>query len=218
MFFKINNPTDYKVAMYIRLSKEDEDKKEESQSVTNQRSLIISFIKENNLNLVGTYIDDGVSGTTFDRPEFNKMIEDINNRKINMVITKDLSRLGRDHIETGNLLEKYFPTHNIRYVAINDNYDSLEDDSSANDIAPFKNVFNDMYAKDISKKVRTALHTKQLNGEFIGTNAPIGYIKDKDNKHKLVIDKNTSYIVKRIFREFLDGKRNKHHLQKFNKR
>ena len=158
--------------------------------------------------LVQTLIDHG----------FKALMQDIESGNINMVITKDLSRLGRDHIETGNLIEKYFPTHNIRYVAINDNYDSLEDDSSANDIAPFKNVFNDMYAKDISKKVRTALHTKQLNGEFIGTNAPIGYIKDTNNKHKLVIDKNTSYIVKRIFREFLSGKRYKQYLQRFNKR
>ncbi len=149
---------------------------------------------------------------------FKSLIQDIELGKINMVITKDLSRLGRDHIETGNLIEKYFPTNNIRYVAINDNYDSLKDESSANDMAPLKNVFNDMYAKDISKKVRTALHTKQLNGEFIGTNAPIGYIKDTKNKHKLIIDKNTSYIVKRIFKEFLEGKRNKHYMQKFNKR
>lgn len=137
---------------------------------------------------------------------FKKLISDIENGKINMVITKDLSRLGRDHIETGNLLEKYFPLHNIRYVAINDSYDSFLEDSNSNDFAPFKNVFNDMYAKDISKKVRTALHTKQLNGEFIGTSAPIGYMKDTENRNKLVINPKTEYIVKRIFKEFLLGK------------
>lgn len=151
------------------------------------------------VSLVQTLIDHG----------FKSLMQDIESGNINMVITKDLSRLGRDHIETGNLIEKVFPTHNIRYVAINDGYDSLDEDSSANDIAPFKNVFNDMYAKDISKKVRSALYTKQLNGEFIGTNAPIGYLKDKGNKHKLVIDENTCYIVKRIYREFLSGKRYK---------
>lgn len=150
-------------------------------------------------SLVQTLIDLG----------FKSLMQDIENGAINMVITKDLSRLGRDHIETGNLIEKVFPTYDIRYVAINDGYDSLYEDSSANDIAPFKNVFNDMYAKDISKKVRTALYTKQLNGEFIGTNAPIGYVKDKENKHKLLIDANTAYIVKRIYREFLNGKRYK---------
>lgn len=143
---------------------------------------------------------------------FKTLMQDIESGNINMVITKDLSRLGRDHIETGNLIEKVFPAHNIRYVAINDGYDSLNEETSANDIAPFKNVFNDMYAKDISKKVRTALYTKQLNGDFIGTNAPIGYIKDKENKHKLVIDENTAYIVKRIYREFLSGKRSKRYM------
>ena len=210
---------EYKVGAYVRLSREDETKTSNfSESINNQKEYILKYISDNNLNLVNIYVDDGFSGTNFDRPGVKSLMQDIELGTINMVITKDLSRLGRDHIETGNLIEKYFPTHNIRYVAINDNYDSLEDDSSANDIAPFKNVFNDMYAKDISKKVRTALHTKQLNGEFIGTNAPIGYIKDTNNKHKLVIDKNTSYIVKRIFREFLDGKRNKHYMQKFNKR
>lgn len=210
---------EYKVGAYVRLSREDETKTSNfSESINNQKEYILKYISDNNLNLVNIYVDDGFSGTNFDRPGFKSLMQDIKLGKINMVITKDLSRLGRDHIETGNLLEKYFPTHNIRYVAINDGYDSLEDDSSANDIAPFKNVFNDMYAKDISKKVRTALHTKQLNGDFIGTNAPIGYIKDTNNKHKLLIDRNTSYIVKRIFREFLSGTRNKHYMQKFNKR
>lgn len=140
---------------------------------------------------------------------FKALMQDVESGVINMVITKDLSRLGRDHIETGNLIEKVFPMYNIRYVAINDGYDSLNEESSSNDMVPFKTVFNDMYAKDISKKVRTALYTKQLNGEFIGTNAPIGYIKDAENKHKLIIDENTCYIVKRIYGEFLNGNRNK---------
>ena len=201
---------DYKVGEYVRLSREDETKTSNfSESINNQKEYILKYISDNNLNLVNIYIDDGFSGTNFDRPGFKSLMQDIEANKINMVITKDLSRLGRDHIETGNLIEKVFPSHNIRYVAINDNYDSLEEESSANDIAPFKNVFNDMYAKDISKKVRSALYTKQLNGEFIGTNTPIGYVKDKENKHKLVVDENTSYIIKRIYREFLSGKRYK---------
>ena len=201
---------DYKVGAYVRLSREDETKTSNfSESINNQKEYILKYISDNNLNLVNIYIDDGFSGTNFDRPGFKSLMQDIEANKINMVITKDLSRLGRDHIETGNLIEKVFPSHNIRYVAINDNYDSLEEESSANDIAPFKNVFNDMYAKDISKKVRSALYTKQLNGEFIGTNTPIGYVKDKENKHKLVVDENTSYIIKRIYREFLSGKRYK---------
>ena len=204
---------EYKVGAYVRLSREDENKTTNfSESINNQKEYILKYISDNNLNLIEIYVDDGFSGTNFDRPDFQRLLQDIELGNINMVITKDLSRLGRDHIETGNLIEKVFPTHNIRYVAINDGYDSLDEDSSSNEMAPLKNVFNDMYAKDISKKVRTALYTKQLNGEFLGTNAPIGYTKDKENKHKLVIDNNTRYIVKRIYREFLSGRRYKRYM------
>jgi len=132
------------------------------------------------------------------------MIRDIENKKINMVITKDLSRLGRDYIETGNYLEKYFPTNKVRFIAVNDGYDSLED-GYANEFAPFKSVFNDMYAKDISKKVRTALKTKQIKGEFIGTTAPFGYLKDENIKGKLVPDSISSEYVKKIFNLYLSG-------------
>ena len=119
-----------------------------------------------------------------------------------MVITKDLSRLGRDYIETGNYLEKYFPTNKVRFIAINDGYDSL-DDGYANEFAPFKSVFNDMYAKDISKKVRTALKTKQIKGEFIGTTAPFGYIKDEKVKGRLLPDSISAEYVKKIFNLYL---------------
>ena len=130
------------------------------------------------------------------------MIADIENKKINMVITKDLSRLGRDYIETGNYLEKYFPLNKVRFIAINDGYDSLED-GYANEFAPFKSVFNDMYAKDISKKVRTALKTKQIKGEYIGTTAPFGYVKDENIKGKLVPDPISAEYVKKIFNLYL---------------
>lgn len=197
----------FNVGIYVRLSREDELKKDiESESIKNQKEYILKYILDNGLNLIEIYSDDGVSGTSFDRPGFKKMITDIESNKINMVITKDLSRLGRDHIDTGNYIEKYFPMHGVRYVAINDGYDSFDQDSNANDFAPFRNVFNDMYAKDISKKVRTALYMKQLNGNYIGTYAPIGYKKDPDNKGKLIIDKEKEYIVKNIFKDFLSGK------------
>lgn len=166
MPLKINNPADYKVAMYIRLSKEDEDKKEESESVTNQRSLINGFIKENRLNLIETYIDDGISGTTFNRPSFNRLVEDINNKKINMVITKDLSRLGRDYIQTGYYLEKFFPEKRVRYISLLDGIDTGIE-SSTNDITPFRAIMNDMYAKDISKKIRSVFKEKQKQGEYL---------------------------------------------------
>jgi len=204
MLLKINNPTDYKVAMYIRLSKEDEDKKEESQSVTNQRSLIINFIKENNLNLIDTYIDDGVSGTTFDRPQFNRMIEDINSKRINMVVTKDLSRLGRDYIQTGYYLEKFFPENRIRYISLLDGIDTGVD-ISTNDITPFKAIMNDMYAKDISKKITSVKRDKQRKGLFIGGKPAYGYKKHPTEKNKIIIDEEVAPNVRRAFKLALEG-------------
>ena len=156
---------EYKVGMYIRLSREDGDK-QESESIGNQRNIISRFIKENNLKCVSEYVDDGVSGTTFDRPSFNRMIEDVENGKINMIITKDLSRLGRDYIKTGYYIENYFPEKNVRYVSILDGVDTYNDTVN-NDITPFKAIMNDMYAKDISKKIRSVLKEKQKQGEYI---------------------------------------------------
>ncbi len=124
------------------------------------------YIKENDLELIKEYVDDGISGTTFDRPGFNTMLQDIENGTINMVITKDLSRLGRDYIKTGHYIENYFPKNNIRYVAITDGIDTYID-STNNDITPFKAIMNDYYAKDISKKIRSVYKEKQRQGEYI---------------------------------------------------
>lgn len=170
MAFNLMNNIDYKVGIYIRLSKEDEEKEKysESESIQNQRVLLMQYIKENKLTFVAEYIDDGVSGTSFDRPGFNKMIEDIENEKINMVITKDLSRLGRDYVQTGLYTETYFPEHNVRYIAILDNIDTGLD-SANNDIAPFKSILNEMYAKDTSKKINSVLQSKRQQGEYLGT-------------------------------------------------
>ena len=151
--------------MYIRLSREDGDK-QESESIGNQRKILQRYIKENNLTLIKEYIDDGVSGTTFNRPGFNELLQDIENKSINMVITKDLSRLGRDYIKTGEYIENYFPEKNIRYVAILDGIDTYID-STNNDITPFKAIMNDMYAKDISKKIRSVYKEKQKQGEYL---------------------------------------------------
>jgi len=197
----------YNVGIYARISRED-DKDEKydnaSESITNQIEFLERIVLENGWNLVDTYRDDGVSGTTFDRADFNRLIEDIEKGKINMVITKDLSRLGRDYIQTGYYLENYFPTRNVRYIAVNDGVDTFNEDSNS-DFMPFKSVFNDMYARDISKKVRTALKTKQQNGSFLGTVAPFGYIKSPHEKGKLVIDPVSSTFVKKIFNDFLSG-------------
>lgn len=202
IFSNYNNQT-FKVAIYIRLSREDGDK-QESESIGNQRDIIMRYIKENHLQFIDEYVDDGISGTTFERPGFQRMISDIEQQKINMVITKDLSRLGREYIQTGQYIEKYFPEHNIRYVAINDGIDTFSN-TSCNDITPFKSILNDMYAKDISKKVRSVIKEKQIKGEYMCTVAPYGYKKDKVQKNHLIIDENTSYIVKDIFNMYLNG-------------
>lgn len=151
--------------MYIRLSREDGDKGE-SESIGNQRKILQRYIREEGLTLVKEYVDDGISGTTFNRPGFNKMLQDIENKNINMVITKDLSRLGRDYIKTGFYIEDYFPKNNIRYVSITDGIDTYTDTTN-NDITPFKSIMNDMYAKDISKKIRSVYKEKQKQGEYI---------------------------------------------------
>ena len=194
----------YSVGLYIRLSREDDDKTEMSESITNQKSLLLQYVKENNLRVYDIYIDDGYSGTNFDRPDFNRLLNDIELGKINMVITKDMSRLGRDYIGTGNLIEKYFPEHNVRYIAVTDNIDTFLD-SSNNDIAPFKAIMNDMYAKDISKKIKSSLKAKMKEGKWVGGRCPFGYNQDKNDKNHLVINKEQADIVKRIFNMCLEG-------------
>ena len=193
----------YKVGIYLRLSREDE-RLGESGSISNQRDLLLNYIRDNNLLFVDEYVDDGVSGTTFDREGFNRMIKDCENKRINMIITKDTSRLGRDHIEFGFYVERYFPEHNIRYVAVNDGIDTSIN-SSANDMLVFKSAFNDMYVKDISNKLKAALNTKKRNGKFVGAYAPYGYEKDVNDKHKLIIKEDEAKIVRRIYNMYISG-------------
>lgn len=198
---------DYLVALYIRISKEDikdGGKADESESIQNQKTLLIKYVKELGYTLVDIYIDDGYTGTNFNRPAFQKMLRDIELGKVNMVVTKDLSRLSRDYIGTGEYVEKWFPAHNVRYVALTDAIDTAVD-STNNDIAPFKAILNDMYAKDLSKKIRTALHTMQLEGKWVGGCAPFGYKVDPNDKNHLVVDEVEGPIVKRIFNLFVSG-------------
>ena len=197
----------WNVAAYLRLSSDDGDKLE-SNSISNQRSLINLFNKKNkDLRIKDYYIDDGYSGTTFDRPDFKRMIKDIENGKINTIIVKDLSRFGRNYIEVGRYIEQFFPLYNVRFIAINDNVDSYKDPKSINNIiVSFKNLLNDEYARDISNKVRSVFTTKKENGQFIGSFAPFGYIRDSKNKYKFVVDEKAAIIVKKIFKMILDGK------------
>jgi len=203
MYLNISNPGDYHAALYIRLSKEDESEGP-SQSVTNQKSLLNGFVKEHRLVVYDTYIDDGWSGTNFDRPGFQRMIGDIEAKKVNMVITKDLSRLGRDYIMTGHYMERYFPEKQVRYISLLDGIDTGIE-STANDITPFRAIMNDMYAKDISKKIKSVKRDKQRKGQFIGGKPVYGYRKHTAEKNRIVIDENAAAVVKRIFSMALSG-------------
>jgi len=196
---------DYKVALYIRLSKEDDGEQQESQSVINQRSLLKDFTNTHKLDVYDEYVDDGFSGTSFDRPSFKRMIGDIEAKKVNMVITKDMSRLGRDYIMTGHYMERFFPEQGVRYISILDGIDTGVD-STANDITPFRAIMNDMYAKDISKKIKSVKNDKQRKGLFIGGKAVYGYKLSTDEKNKFVIDDEVAPIVKQIFAYAMDGK------------
>ncbi len=203
MYLEISNPMDYHAALYIRLSKEDESEGP-SQSVQNQESLLREFVQQHRLNVYDTYVDDGWSGTNFDRPAFQRMIADIEAKKVNMVITKDLSRLGRDYIMTGHYMERYFPEHRVRYISLLDGIDTGVD-STANDITPFRAIMNDMYAKDISKKIKSVKRDKQRKGKFIGGKPVYGYKMHPTEKNKIVIDEEVAPIVRRIFALALSG-------------
>ena len=197
MNLEISNPMGYHAALYIRLSKEDESEGP-SQSVQNQESLLREFVQQHRLSVYDTYVDDGWSGTNFDRPDFQRMIGDIEARKVNMVITKDLSRLGRDYIMTGHYMERYFPEHRVRYISLLDGIDTGVD-STANDITPFRAIMNDMYAKDISKKIKSVKRDKQRKGQFIGGKPVYGYKMHPTEKNKIVIDEEVAPVVRRIF-------------------
>lgn len=194
----------YRAGAYVRLSVEDDNKDIESVSITNQRAFIKEYAIKNNIEIYDYYVDDGYSGGNFDRPGFKRLISDIENRIIDCVITKDMSRLGREFIETGNYVFKYFPEHNIRYIAILDNYDTLNS-NGMEDILPFKAVINDMYLKDISRKIKSVRHDKMKEGLFVGSSVTYGYKRSEEDSRKFVIDDYAASIVKRIFDMKSDG-------------
>ncbi len=200
---EINNPKQYKAALYIRISKEDGNEKE-SQSITNQRYMLRAFAGENKLIIYDEYIDDGYSGTSFDRPAFNRLLKDLKSKKVNMIITKDMSRLGRDYIQIGYYMEKYFPENKIRYISLLDGIDTGVE-SASNDVTPFKAIMNDMYAKDISKKIKSVKHDKQKKGLFIGGKAPYGYKISTTEKNVIIIDEVAKKVVEKIFHMALSG-------------
>ena len=190
----------WNVALYIRLSVQDGDK-EESNSIVNQKELLNMFLeKEKELTFYNYYIDDGFTGTTFERPAFKKMMEDVELGLVNTIIVKDISRLGRNFIEMGNLVQNIFLVKNIRFISVCDNLDSFANPKSIENIFfPLKNLLNEMYCKDISNKITKAFNIMKKEGKFIGSYPPFGYLKEKENKHHLIIDNASATVVKMIF-------------------
>lgn len=191
----------YNSTLYLRLSRDDE-LQGDSSSIVTQRQMLRKYASEHNINVYDEYVDDGWSGTNFDRPEFQRMISDIEDGKINCVIVKDLSRLGRNYILTGQYTELYFPSHNVRFIAVNDNVDSINGD---NEFAPFKNIINEWYARDVSRKDHAAFQTKFAMGERFFSYAPIGYKRDPEHHNRLVIDEETRPMIEKIFGYALNG-------------
>lgn len=198
--------TKFKTCIYLRLSKEDE-KLKESESIINQKNMLIDFIKnKEDLKLELIKIDDGYSGSNFERPAFKEMMEQVKNRKIDCIIVKDFSRFGRDFIEVSRYLEDIFPFMGVRFISVNDGYDSFNIENSTDSIIiPFKNLINDSYLRDISLKIRSSFDVKRKKGDFIGSFATYGYLKDPQNKNKLIVDKVASQVVKDIFKYRLNG-------------
>lgn len=196
--------TVFNVGIYARLSKEDEQNLAVSESISNQIDYLTQYVIDRGWSIVDVFVDDGYTGTNFNRPDFQRMLREIEVGKINLVITKDLSRLGRDYIETGHYLERYFPLRNVRYIAVNDGIDTY-DNSTNNELNPIRSFFNDFYARDISKKVRTSMTVKARKGDFIGSFAPYGYLKSPLDKNKLVIDEKVAPVIRQIFERYLAG-------------
>ena len=184
----------YNTALYMRLSRDDENYGD-SVSIETQRTILQQYAKDNGLHVISEYIDDGWSGTNFERPSFKRMMEDVDAGRISCIATKDLSRFGRDHVMVGYYLEYVFPEKQIRYIAVSENEDSKK---GLSDFVPFKNLFNEWFAKDTSRKVKTALHAKHAAGERTFTYAPLGYLRDPENHNAIVVDGETGWSIEKI--------------------
>lgn len=209
---KITLDREYRAAIYLRLSKEDGDfsisnEKTESNSISNQRLLIMDYVKGHpEITVIAEYVDDGYTGSNFDRPQFKVMMDAVRDNKIDCIIVKDLSRFGREYIEAGTYIQKIFPALGVRFIAINDNYDNAQPGAMNNEIIlPFKNLINDSYCRDISIKVRSNLDVKRRNGQFVGSRVTYGYLRSPDDKHQLIIDPEAAKVVQDIFRWKIEG-------------
>lgn len=194
----------YTAALYLRLSRDDQYQRE-SDSIANQRHILTEYAKENGISIYDEYIDDGYTGTNFDRPAFKRMMEDVMAGKVNMVIVKDLSRLGREYLETGQYIEKVFPRYGVRFLSLGENYDSLYDDEPSADMIPIMNMFNEFHSKTTSRKVRATKTNLAKSGKYIGSKPPFGYMRDPEDKYHLVIDGEAAETVRIIFQLACDG-------------
>ena len=191
----------FSVGIYCRLSKDDIGSGDSS-SIISQKCMLEKYAQDNGWAVYDCYIDDGYTGMNYDRPDFHRMIDDIEAGKIDFVAVKDLSRLGRNYLLTGQYTDVYFPDRGVRFIALNDGIDSMNSD---NDITPFRNILNQMYSTDISKKVRSAVRAKKQRGEFVSNYAPYGYQKDPANKNRLIVEHTGAEIVRRIYEMCADG-------------
>ena len=196
----------YQTAAYVRLSVEDSGKPG-ADTIEGQKALLLSFVeRQDDMEFVSLFCDNGRTGTDFDRPQFEKMMDEVRKGTINCIVVKDLSRFGRNYKETGNYLERIFPFLGVRFIAVNDSFDTLTAERTQEGyIVPLKNLINEVYSKDISRKIDAALTTKQRRGEFIGAWAPYGYRKDPEDKHHLVINEETAPTVRQIFKWRSEG-------------
>lgn len=200
----------YHAVVYLRLSREDGDVAEGgrafSNSISNQKELVMDYLGSRaDIQVYSVYTDDGWSGVDFERPEFQRMLGDIREGLVDCVVVKDLSRFGRNYIESGRYIEKIFPMLGVRFIAVNDGYDSLDGQQGDDMVVPFKNLINDAYCRDISVKIRSHMEVKRKNGEYIGAFAAYGYLKDPENKNRLVVDGYAADVVRDIFAMKLAG-------------
>ena len=194
-----------KIVLYLRLSKDDKNYHQESMSISNQRKIIETYAEHNGLIIVGEYVDDGYTGTNFDRPAFKEMLKDAEMGKFDCIITKDLSRLGRNSIDTGAYIRRVFPELNLTYISINEGIDTANKDDDILTKLNVHNMMNEIYPAQVSKKVRDVKRANAAEGKFMGSRAPYGYQKSPTDKHLLIIDDESAVIVRRIFEELASG-------------
>ena len=207
--------TIYNAGIYVRLSQEDM-RAGESLSIENQKLILTKYVKEQGWNLIDIYVDDGYSGTDFDRPGVQRLLDDAKEKKINLIICKDLSRFGRNYIEVGRYVDYIFPSYNIRFIALNDNVDTANKDSSALDMMPIVNLFNEWHAASTSKKIKAVIEANAKAGKYRTTFAPYGYLKGDNPNHLPVIDPEAAPIVLRMFQMRAKGITPRHIADAFN--